>query len=150
VIRTLWLKCSQTRLASRSTRKLHSDKGIDGRAIAQTVSRRLPNVAGGGFEPRSRHVGFVVDKVALGQVFLEYFGFPCQFSFQRLLRIHHHLSSGAGTIGQLVADVPSGLKSPHPKKLKKKKKSDSSYARLEELVSLLASPHFAGLLTYSS
>jgi hypothetical protein len=25
-------------------------------------------------------VGFVVDKVALGQVFSEYFGFPCQFS----------------------------------------------------------------------
>jgi hypothetical protein len=26
-------------------------------------------------------VGFVVDKVALGQVFSEYFDFPCQFSF---------------------------------------------------------------------
>jgi hypothetical protein len=25
----------------------------------------------------SSHVGFVVDKVALGQVFSEYFGFPC-------------------------------------------------------------------------
>jgi hypothetical protein len=34
-----------------------------------------------GFEPRSGHVGFVVDKVALGQVFSDYFGFPCQFSF---------------------------------------------------------------------
>jgi hypothetical protein len=34
-----------------------------------------------GFEPRSGHVGFVVDKVALGHVFFEYFGFPCQFSF---------------------------------------------------------------------
>jgi hypothetical protein len=29
-----------------------------------------------GFEPGSGHVGFVVDKVALGQVFSEYFGFP--------------------------------------------------------------------------
>jgi hypothetical protein len=29
-----------------------------------------------GFEPRSGHVGFVVDEVALGQVFSEYFGFP--------------------------------------------------------------------------
>jgi hypothetical protein len=54
-------------------------------------------------------VVFVVDKVALGQVFSEYFRFPCQFSFHRLLHNHHHLSSGAGTIGQLVADVPSGL-----------------------------------------
>jgi hypothetical protein len=54
-------------------------------------------------------VGFVVDKVKLGQVFSEYFGFPRKFSFHRLLHIHHHLSAGDGTIGQLVADVPSGL-----------------------------------------
>jgi hypothetical protein len=53
-------------------------------------------------------VGFVAEEVALGQVSSEYFGFPCQFSFHRLLHIHH-LSSGAGTTGQLVADVPSGL-----------------------------------------
>jgi hypothetical protein len=61
-----------------------------------------------GFEPRSSLVGFVVDKVALGQVFSEYFDFPYQFSFHRLLHIHH-LLSGAGTVDQLVADVPSGL-----------------------------------------
>jgi hypothetical protein len=59
-------------------------------------------------------VGFVVDKVELGQVFSEYFGFPCQFSFHRLLHTHH-LSSGDGTIGQLVADVPSGLSLTPPK-----------------------------------
>jgi hypothetical protein len=40
-------------------------------------------------------VGFVVDKVALGQVFSEYFGFPCPSSFHQLLHNHHHLSSGA-------------------------------------------------------
>jgi hypothetical protein len=62
-----------------------------------------------GFDPRSSHVGFVVDKVALGQVFSEYFAFPCHSSFHRLLHIHHHLSPGAGTIGKLVADEPSGL-----------------------------------------
>jgi hypothetical protein len=68
----------------------------------------------------SGHVGFVVDKVALGQVFSEYFGFPCQFSFHRLLHIHHHhQSSGAGTIGQLVADVPSGLSLTPPQETKK-------------------------------
>jgi hypothetical protein len=54
------------------------------------------------------HVGFVVDKLALGHVFSENFGLPCQFSFHRLLHTHC-LSSGAGTIGQLVADVRSGL-----------------------------------------
>jgi hypothetical protein len=36
------------------------------------------------------HVGFVVDKVALGQVFSEYFGFPCQSSFHQLLHNHYH------------------------------------------------------------
>jgi hypothetical protein len=30
-------------------------------------------------------VGFVVKKLALGHVFSEYFGFPCQFSFHQLL-----------------------------------------------------------------
>jgi hypothetical protein len=67
-------------------------------------------------------VGFVVDEVALGQVLFECFGFPCQFSFHRLLHIHHHLSSGAGTLGQLVADVPSGLSLTPPRETKKKKK----------------------------
>jgi hypothetical protein len=67
-------------------------------------------------------VGFVADKVALGQIFSEYFGFPCQFSFHLLLHIHHHLSSGAGTIGQLVADIPSGLKSHLTNKERKKEK----------------------------
>jgi hypothetical protein len=37
-------------------------------------------------------VGFVVDKMALGQVFSEYFEFPCQFSF-------HLLHSTIGQIG---------------------------------------------------
>jgi hypothetical protein len=64
-----------------------------------------------GFEPRSGHM---VDKVAPGQFFSEYFGFP----FHRLLHTYHHLSSGAGTTGQIVANVPSGLK-PHPTSRKK-------------------------------
>jgi hypothetical protein len=53
-----------------------------------------------GFKPGSRHVGFVVDKVALGQIFSEYFSFPCHSSFYQFIHNHHHLSSGAGTIGQ--------------------------------------------------
>jgi hypothetical protein len=51
----------------------------------------------------------MVDKVELGQVFSEYFDFPCQFLIHKLLHIHHQLPSGAGKIGQLVADVLSGL-----------------------------------------
>jgi hypothetical protein len=46
--------------------------------------------------------------MALEQVFSEYFSFPCKFSFHRLLHTHH-VSSGAGTIGELVIDVPRGL-----------------------------------------
>jgi hypothetical protein len=34
-------------------------------------------------------VGFVVDKVALGQVFSENFGFPCQFLFHQFLHYNH-------------------------------------------------------------
>jgi hypothetical protein len=36
-------------------------------------------------------MGFVVDKVALGQVFSKYFGFPCQSSFHKILHHHNHL-----------------------------------------------------------
>jgi hypothetical protein len=75
-----------------------------GRAVAQAISRFFPQLQPG-FKLRSSHVGFVVNKVALGQVFSEYFGFPCQ-AFHRLLHTHHHPSSGAGIIGQVV---PSGL-----------------------------------------
>jgi hypothetical protein len=62
-------------------------KGSNGRAVAQRLDA--------GFPPRrpgfayGQHVGFVVDKAALGQVFSEYFGFPCQ-SFHRFLHYHNH------------------------------------------------------------
>jgi hypothetical protein len=64
-------------------------------------------------------VGFVVNKMTLGQVFSKYFGFPCQFSFHQLL--HIHLSSGSGTIDQLMADVPSGLSLIPPEETKKQR-----------------------------
>jgi hypothetical protein len=56
----------------------------------------------------SNHVAFVVNKAMLWQIFPECFGFLYQFSFHRLLH-NHPLSSGAGTMVQLVVDVPSGL-----------------------------------------
>jgi hypothetical protein len=70
------------------------------------------------FYLRSGHMGFVVDKVALGQIFPKYFSLPCQFLFHRLLHAHH-LSSGPGTIRQIVADVPSGLSVTSHHKIKK-------------------------------
>jgi hypothetical protein len=51
--------------------------------------------------------------VALGQVFSEYFGFPCQFAFRRLLHNHHHLSPGAKQWPQYQVDSVS----PHEKKI---------------------------------
>jgi hypothetical protein len=53
-----------------------------------------------GFDLGSGQVGFVVDRVVLGQVFSEYFGVPCQSSFLQLLHNHPHLSFEAGRIGQ--------------------------------------------------
>jgi hypothetical protein len=44
-----------------------------GRAIAEAVSRWLPTTVAWVWQ-----VGFLVDKVMSGQVFSEYFGFPCQ------------------------------------------------------------------------
>jgi hypothetical protein len=46
--------------------------------MAQAVSRRHIN-AEPGFTPWTVHVGFVVDKVALGQVFFEFFSIPSQY-----------------------------------------------------------------------
>jgi hypothetical protein len=40
--------------------------------------------------PGFGQVGFVVDEVALGQVFSEYFSFPCQSSFHQILHPHNH------------------------------------------------------------
>jgi hypothetical protein len=76
-----------------------------GRAIAQAVSHWLPTAAAR-VRARAEHVGFVVDKVALGQVFSEYFGFPCHLSFHQIP--HHHNDLAVGTIGLLVAAVSSG------------------------------------------
>jgi hypothetical protein len=90
-----------------------------GRVISQALSLRLQPWRFG-FEPRSGYMGFVVDKMTLGQVSSEYVGFPCRFSFHRQLSVHHHLSSGAGIIDQLVADVPNGLSPTPPQETKKK------------------------------
>jgi hypothetical protein len=67
-----------------------------GRAITQAVSRRLP-AATARVRAQVRRGGICGGKMALGQVLFEYFDFPCQFSFHRLL--HAHLSSGPGTKG---------------------------------------------------
>jgi hypothetical protein len=66
--------------------------------MAQAVSRWIPTAATR-LRVRVRHVGFAVDKVVLGQVFSEYFGFPCQsystnFSTIILIRGWHNRPIG--------------------------------------------------------
>jgi hypothetical protein len=84
-----------------------------GHAIAQAVSRWLPTAAVRGSNPSLVMWDFVVDKVALGQVFSEYFGFPCQISFHQLLQ-----KSSSSIMWGLynrpeVAAVPRDLVPPH-------------------------------------
>jgi hypothetical protein len=50
---------------------------------------------GPGLETGPRHVGFVVKQTGAGQVFSEFFGFPCnRRSLHQLLHNHPHVSSG--------------------------------------------------------
>jgi hypothetical protein len=59
-------------------------------SITQVVSRWIPTAAAM-IRAKLGHMGFVVDKAALCQVFSEYFGFPCQSSSHQILHPHNHL-----------------------------------------------------------
>jgi hypothetical protein len=61
-----------------------------------------------------RFMGFVVDEVSLGQVFSQYFGFPCQFSFYQIY--HPELVQWASQLPTLEVH----LLPPPPTKIKKK------------------------------
>jgi hypothetical protein len=68
---------------------------------------------------RSSGVSCRLPTTSEDRVSSEYFGFPCRFSFHRLLHNHHHLSSGAGIIIQTVGNVPSGLSLTPPQEIKR-------------------------------
>jgi hypothetical protein len=70
------------------------------RVIAQAVRRRL-TITAVRVRSQVRQRG-----IFYGQSGTEYFCLPRQFSFHRLSYTYHYPSSGAGTIGQIVADVP--------------------------------------------
>jgi hypothetical protein len=76
-------------------------------AIVQAVSRRLP-IAAARIRAEVRSCGICGGQSYTAVGLLRVFGFLYQFSFHRLLHIHH-LSPGAGTTGQIMTDVPSGL-----------------------------------------
>jgi hypothetical protein len=79
--------------------KMNALKYWMGPVIAQAVSRRLPTAAARGSSP---------GQVMWDLWWTKWHWCRCQFAFQRLHHTHH-LSSGAGTIAQTVAAVPSGL-----------------------------------------
>jgi hypothetical protein len=92
----------------------------------------------GGPSSSPGYVEFVMDKFAREQVFSEYVGFLCRFSFHRqvhLLHTHHHLPLAVGTIGQVVADVPSGLRLTQHQETKKKLFTKPTWSRLQEELS---------------
>jgi hypothetical protein len=67
---------------------------LDIRELEDTIAARKAFPSSGlqlrsGFHPRSDHMGFEADKVALVWVFSMYFGFPSQFSSHQLLYIHY-------------------------------------------------------------
>jgi hypothetical protein len=74
-----WRTASCLKASNQHTRPRHSS----------SVSRCLPTAAAR-IRARVWQVGFVVDKVALGQVFSENFGFPCQSLFHQILHHHNH------------------------------------------------------------
>jgi hypothetical protein len=133
-----------TYLVAKSLKLIHrtvlTDAAKEMRPLVASFAVRWP-----GFGLRSSHVEFVVAKVTLGQVFSEYFGCPCQFAFHRLLHTHH-LSSGTGTVDQILACVPIDTVSPQPRQKQIAKKyslSTKSLRGFEKLwrVNKLSEPH---------
>jgi hypothetical protein len=89
---------------------------------SQAVSRRL-STAAARLRARSDHVGFVVDKAALGQVFPEYYGSSRQ-SFHRLLHRGWYNRP-------VVASVTVDSVALHPKKRNKQAYTDFGGSGLE-------------------
>jgi hypothetical protein len=85
---------------------------LKGRTTAQAVSRGLPTAAA--------RVRAQVRQSGNGAGFLRVLRFPLPILIPPTAP-HYHLSSETGTIGQLVADVPSGLSLTPPQETKKKK-----------------------------
>jgi hypothetical protein len=76
------------------------------RAIAQVVSRRLPTAVARVWS-QVRSCGIYDGKNGIEAGFFRVLSFPTPILISPSFSIH--FSSGAGTIGQLVADVPSWL-----------------------------------------
>jgi hypothetical protein len=67
--------------------------------------------------------------------FLRVLQFPLQFSFHQLLH-NHHLTFGAGTICQIVADAPSGLSLTPPHETNKAALNASSQILNQNIITI--------------
>jgi hypothetical protein len=89
---------------------------LNGRSIGQAVSRRLPTAAPR-VQTRVWSCGILWwTKVALGQVFSENFGFPCQSICHMLLHNHLHYHSRLAQqarSGRSANNVTNQIKNPH-------------------------------------
>jgi hypothetical protein len=88
------LRTTQTQNKHIQTPNIHALCGI--RTHDPVAAPQLKRLVAGfpprlhGFKPGTSQVGFVVDKVEMGQVFSEHFGFPRQSSFHQILHHHNH------------------------------------------------------------
>jgi hypothetical protein len=102
------------------------------------------------FELGSGHVEILVDKVALGQIFSEYFGFPCQSLFHQFLHNHHYLSSVADERVNLFLMNMLGFSwSVHPS-FRTTHKSSVSIGFTEQILPILRILCFNGSLVIST
>jgi hypothetical protein len=90
-----------------------------GRVIAQADSRRFP-IAATRFRAQVRSFGICGGQSGTGIGFLRVLRFPLPILIPPTAPLSSS-SSGAGTIGQLVAEVPSGLSLTPPQETKKKR-----------------------------
>jgi hypothetical protein len=77
-------------------------------AVNLAISRRLPT-AEARFIPRSVHVRFIMNILAMGQGFLQVLHFPLTIVIVLNVPYSSTSNMGARTVDKLVADVPSGL-----------------------------------------
>jgi hypothetical protein len=109
-----WLGTQDSRNPGKILAYIHALSGIRNHDLSIQEGDDTAFLAphGLGFAPRlpgfdrSSSCGVNDGQSGAGEGFLLVFMFPYQFSFHRLLHIHHHLSSGAGAVGTLATVSP--------------------------------------------
>jgi hypothetical protein len=101
-----------------------------GRAIAQAVSRRLPTSAAR-LRAQVRSCGICGGQSGTEAGFLRVLRFPLQILIPPAAPHSTSSINRAGTIGQLVADVPSGLSRTPPQETEKKNLSSSCFSKVQ-------------------